>query len=83
MTVVIAALIERTRKKYGERGAERYVAMDAGHIAENIFLQVTALGLGTVTIGAFSDSDVKDVLGLSDTDVKPLYLMPVGHITHR
>ena len=83
MTMVIAAVTERTTQKYGERGAERYVSMDAGHMAENIFLQVTALGMGTVTIGAFSDPNVKDVLGLSSTDLVPLYLMPVGHFTHR
>ncbi len=40
-TIVIAAVYERTIRKYGERGKERYVHMDAGHAAQNIFLQVT------------------------------------------
>ena len=40
-------------------------------------LQATALGLGTVVVGAFRDGEVHGVLGLSAT-AKPLSLMPVG-----
>jgi SagB-type dehydrogenase family enzyme len=76
MTIVIAGVYERTTRKYGDRGRERYVKMDAGHAAENIFLQVTALELGTTTVGAFRDRDVKQVLGLRKAE--PLYIMPVG-----
>ncbi|MEO0273147.1 MAG: SagB/ThcOx family dehydrogenase, partial [candidate division WOR-3 bacterium] len=65
---------ERTRVRYGAR-AERYVHMEAGHIGQNIMLQATALGLGTVPVGAFIDSEVKSVLGISE---EPLYLFPVG-----
>ena len=50
--------------------------MDAGHAAENIFLQATSLGLGTVTIGAFIDEEVKKVIGVKAEE--PLYIMPVG-----
>ncbi|MBC7293730.1 MAG: SagB/ThcOx family dehydrogenase [Thermoleophilia bacterium] len=73
---VIAAVYGRTTKKYGERGI-RYVHMEAGHVAQNLCLQATALNLGTVTIGAFYDNQVKRLLGLRDED--PLYLLPVGH----
>ncbi|MGB9824717.1 MAG: SagB/ThcOx family dehydrogenase [Candidatus Hydrothermia bacterium] len=74
VTIVIAAVFERTRARYGAR-AERYVYMEAGHIGQNIMLQATALGLGTVPVGAFIDSEVKSVLGISED---PLYLFPVG-----
>jgi SagB-type dehydrogenase family enzyme len=75
-TIVIAAVYERTTRKYGERGRERYVHMDAGHAAQNIFLQVTALGLGTTTVGAFRDRGIKQLLDAEKAE--PLYLMPVG-----
>ena len=74
--IVIAAVYERTTVKYGERGI-RYVHMEAGHAAQNIYLQATALDLGTVTIGAFYDDTVRDIVGMSG-DVAPLYVIPVG-----
>jgi SagB-type dehydrogenase family enzyme len=74
--IIIAADYNRTTQKYGERGI-RYVHMEAGHAAENICLQAYALGIGTVTIGAFDDSGVRSVLGLPPEKI-PLYLMPVG-----
>ncbi|MDD3649364.1 MAG: SagB/ThcOx family dehydrogenase [Candidatus Hydrothermia bacterium] len=73
-TIVVSAVFERTRARYGAR-AERYVHMEAGHVGENIMLQATALGLGTVPVGAFIDSEVKSVLGIKED---PLYLFPVG-----
>jgi nitroreductase len=37
------------------------------------------LGLGTVTIGAFNDKEVKKIVNC-DTDEHPLYIMPVGKL---
>lgn len=74
--VAIAAVYARTTRKYGERG-RRYVHLEAGHAAQNVYLQATALGLGTVAVGAFDDERVNATLGM-DPDEVPLYLMPVG-----
>jgi len=73
---VIAAVYERTAKKYGSR-AERYVKMEVGHAAQNLLLQAAALGLGSVPVGAFHDEDVTAVLKLPPRH-EPLYLLPVG-----
>jgi len=74
--VVITAVFDRTTGKYGERGV-RYVHMEVGHVAQNIFLQAGALGLATVVVGAFEDDAVARVLKLP-TDVQPLMLLPVA-----
>lgn len=74
--LVISAVHSRTARRYGAR-AERYVAMEAGHASQNIYLQAVALGLGTVAIGAFDDAGVSRVLSLPGNE-QPLYLMPVG-----
>lgn len=73
---IITAVYERTASKYGGR-AERYVKMEAGHVAQNILLQATVLGLGAVPVGAFQDKQVQQALGLP-SDHEPLYLIPVG-----
>lgn len=74
----LTAVYARTTRKYGRRGAERYVQMEAGHAAQNLLLQATALRLGGVVIGAFEDEAVKSALRLAPGET-PLYLIPVGH----
>jgi SagB-type dehydrogenase family enzyme len=74
-SIIIAAVSARTSRRYGSRTA-RYVAMEAGHTAQNIYLQAIALGLGTVVVGAFTDDEVTRVAGLGEAE--PLYIMPVG-----
>jgi SagB-type dehydrogenase family enzyme len=76
VTIVIAAIYERTVRKYKQR-AERYVHMEVGHVAQNVHLQAVALELGTVEVGAFDDAEVKRVLTLAANE-EPLCLMPVG-----
>ena len=76
VSLVIAAVYERTTRVYGERGV-RYALMEVGHAAQNIYLQCETLGLATVAIGAFDDSEVARVANLPRTH-RPLYVMPVG-----
>lgn len=76
-TLVLSATASRTTTKYGERGI-RYIHMEAGHAAQNVALEAVALGLGSLTVGAFQDDEVNTILGLSK-DQESLYLLPVGH----
>jgi SagB-type dehydrogenase family enzyme len=76
--IVLAAVEARTTRKYGKRGI-RYVHMEAGHAGQNVSLQAVTLGLATVTVGAFSDTRVKQALDMGD-DEQPLYLMPIGRV---
>lgn len=74
--LVFAAVYERTTAKYKERGIQ-YVHLEAGHAAQNVYLQAVSLDLGTVTIGAFVDSEVKKIMNIGEQE-DPLYIMPVG-----
>jgi len=74
--LVFAGVYERTTEKYGDRGIQ-YVHLEAGHAAQNVYLQAEALELGTVVIGAFDEREVARVLNLQEQST-PLYLMPVG-----
>ena len=77
LTFVICADFDRTCTRYGDRG-ERYVYMEVGHCGQNIQLMAVALGLDSVPIGAFRDSELKSLLELP-RDLEPLYVIPVGH----
>ncbi|MGD8784853.1 MAG: SagB/ThcOx family dehydrogenase, partial [Thioalkalispiraceae bacterium] len=76
VVIVFTAVYARTQKKYGKRG-KRYVHIEVGHAAENLFLQSEALGLATVVVGAFDDDGVTEVMQIP-ADHVPLLLMPVG-----
>lgn len=75
--IVLTAVPERTTKKYGQRG-HRYINIEAGHIAQNMALAATALGLGHVTIGAFNDSLLDSALGIDGVREISVYIFAVG-----
>ncbi|WP_337866714.1 SagB/ThcOx family dehydrogenase [Ignavibacterium sp.] len=78
IVIVFSAVYERTTRKYGDRGI-KYVHMEVGHTAQNVWLQAVSLNLGTVVIGAFKDNEVSSILNIPDKE-KPLCIMPVGKI---
>ncbi len=78
LIVLIFAVFERTTVKYGGRGI-RYAFSELGHVGQNIYLQATALGLGTVVIGAFYDEEIKSIVG-ARVNEEPVYIMSVGRL---
>ena len=45
--------------------------MDAGHTAENVYLQCFSLGLGTVAMGGFDEEEAKEILEM-DEECEPI-----------
>ena len=74
-----AAVIQRATWKYADR-AYRYVLLDAGHLGAHLQLAATALGLGSVNVGAFFDDEVNGLLGLDGEKEFAVYLAAVGKI---
>lgn len=77
VTILISADFQKTIGYCGQRG-ERYVFIEAGHVGQNLYLQATALGLGTVAVGSFDDAELSLVLNLPSNH-QPLYLFPIGY----
>jgi SagB-type dehydrogenase family enzyme len=75
--LLYTAVFSRTEKGYGQRGRERYVYLELGHSAQNVYLMAETLHLGTCSIGSFNDDEVKKVMQLPDEE-DPLYIMPIG-----
>lgn len=67
---------ERMAERYGER-ARRYVDVEAGHAIENAHLQATALGLGSVVVGAFDDGEMARRLGCGRHE-RPICVLVIG-----
>lgn len=76
--LVLTSVRVRTSTKYGLR-SDRYIAMEAGHAAQNVYLQCVGLGIATALVGAFDDDVVRDVLDLG-RGFTPLAIMPLGHV---
>jgi SagB-type dehydrogenase family enzyme len=75
--LVLSAIFQRTRWRYRER-TYRYVLMEAGHIAQNVYLAATSLGLGACAVGAFLDDALNGLLGLDGDQEAALYVITVG-----
>lgn len=78
-TLIFSASFERMILRYGSQ-AERYIYMEIGHSAQNIYLTATSLNLGTVAVGAFDERGLQLLLDLP-IDEPPLYVMPIGQLT--
>jgi len=76
--IVFFAVYERTTMKFGKIGI-RYVHMEVGHAAQNVYLQATSLNLGTGVIGSFREGQVREVLKVPENE-QLLYIMPVGRM---
>lgn len=72
------AIFERSKWKYAQR-AYRYVYLDAGHIAQNLALSATSIGLGTCQVGAFFDDEINQILGVDGIEESVLYLSVAGY----
>lgn len=60
--------------------AHRIALMDAGHMAENLYLACTGIGLGCCAIGAFSDELCNQLFSLDGENEFMLYVVPVGTV---
>ena len=76
LVVVIAADPARTEQEYGAMAGD-LVQREAGHAAQNILLQATALGLVAVPVGGFDPATVEGLLALPPGQAVQ-YLIPIG-----
>ena len=60
--------------------AHRVALMDAGHMAENLYLACTGIGLGCCAIGAFRDELCSELFTLDGEEEFMLYVVPIGTV---
>ena len=79
VTFLWTAIISRSGWKYGLR-CYRYIYMDAGHIAQNLYLACESLGYGCCAIAAFFDDEINELLEIDGKYETIIYLATVGTI---
>jgi thiopeptide-type bacteriocin biosynthesis protein len=65
------------REQYGIR-AFRFVLQESGHLAQNLVLVATALGLATVTLGSFFDDYASQLVFADGVNHAVLYVLPLA-----
>lgn len=77
----LTALFQRSTFKYGPRGY-RFALLETGHVAQNLNLVSTAMGLGCLNIGGYFDREMDAFLGLDGVTHSTLYMVGIGERTN-
>ena len=60
--------------------AHKLIALDAGHVCQNLYLACEAIGCGTCAIGAYDQEELDSALGIDGTDEFAVYAAPAGKV---
>lgn len=72
----------RTEWRYAE-ASYKVIALDAGHVCQNLYLACEAVGAGTCAIAAYNQTLADDLLGVDGVDEFVIYIAPVGKVSNR
>jgi SagB-type dehydrogenase family enzyme len=56
------------------------IALDAGHVCQNLYLACEAIGAGTCAIGAYFQQEMDALIGVGGQDEFTIYVAPVGNV---
>jgi len=79
VTFLWTALPYRMEWRYG-LAAHKVIAVDAGHVCQNLYLACAAVGAGTCAIAAYHQPAMDQLLRLDGEEEFVVYLAPVGKI---
>jgi SagB-type dehydrogenase family enzyme len=71
------ALPYRMEWRYGA-ASHKVIALDAGHVCQNLYLCCEAIGAGTCAIGAYDQEACDALLGVDGQEEFTIYVAPVG-----
>lgn len=77
VTFVWTVIPYRMEWRYG-LAAHRVIAMDAGHVCQNLYLACEAVGAGTCAVAAYHQEKMDALLKVDGEDEFTIYLAPVG-----
>jgi SagB-type dehydrogenase family enzyme len=79
INILITGNYMKMINKYNDKElCTRFVDLEAGHVGENIYLQSETMGLVTVSLGSFNETQLIQLIQLPGNET-PIYIFPVGH----
>jgi len=79
LTFIWTTIPYRMEWRYGI-DSHKVIAMDAGHVGQNLYLSCEAINSGTCVIGAYDQEYLDDLLRLDGINEFSIYLAAVGKI---
>jgi SagB-type dehydrogenase family enzyme len=79
VTFIWTSIPYRMEWRYG-LDSHKVIAMDAGHVGQNMYLACEAIKAGTCMIGAYDQEYLDELLRLDGEEEFVIYLAPVGKV---
>lgn len=77
---VWATIPYRTEWRYSLVG-HKDIAIEAGHVCQNLYLACEAINAGTCAIAAYDQKPMDEIIGVDGIDEFTVYLAPVGKVS--
>ncbi len=77
--IFISAVFNRNTMKYGDRGY-RLMLEEAGHMAQNFYLNAVSQKIGACAIGGYVDDVINNHLELDVLEESVIYTMAIGEV---
>lgn len=77
VTFIWTVIPYRMEWRYGI-AAHKVIAIDAGHVCQNLYLACEAIGAGTCAIAAYDQEGMDELLRIDGEDESTIYLASVG-----
>lgn len=75
-----AAIPVRTEWRYGG-ASHKFIALDAGHVCQNLYIAAESIGAGTCAIGAYDQDAMDQLIGVDGNEELAIYAAPVGKVS--
>jgi len=79
VTFIWTTIPYRMEWRYG-LAAHKAIALDAGHVCQNLYLACEAIGAGTCAVAAYHQELMDQLLRIDGNDEFVIYLAPVGKL---
>ncbi len=77
--LILTVIPYRMEWRYGP-AAHKVLALDAGHVVQNVYLLCEAIGAGTCAVAAYDQAKMDAFVRVDGQDEFVIYLAPVGKV---